>query len=639
MKQLLLHIFLLPCLISHGNPVSSNISDNRISSDSARIAAERFLLDRQCVMSSARTRSIDNKLLPVKVFIDNCHVFNVEGGGFVIVNESSQHEVLGYSDDGYIDINNIPEGLYSLLGTKQRIAKSEISQTISPLISTIWGQNEPFNTFCPNNSATGCVATAMAQVMAYYCWPQLISTAIPAYSSYESLPPISFDWSLFSNKYESYDETGEVARLMLYCGMSVETNYGSTSTASESLIPVALRKYFEYDASVRRVVRSDFTALQWDSLLTRELLAGHPIIYRGVRSTGSSHEFIIDGRDTDGLYHINWGWQGKSNGWFRLPAANPYYTGTGGGTGHDGYSLQQSAIVGIFPDAGGMANESEAKLTVEELNIYMPTLQERAANGHARAKIQCVWANHSEQEKAMYYGIGVYQDGKLVEPIKLGALNFKPGTTVGRRKSGEYADYELSYGIGLTGEVSLIPIYGSGIPIRWKPAEGSDRRRISVQLDETYAQMTVHPNHNLTVTNVDFRPISTDDYGLQHVEVTIQNDGEEYDGRLYLEINDSIVSVNGFILPQNTMTTIDFIYIPSEGIQNYRIGLSQNEQIYPGIISEGISTVHVPTCISPLIQVQGNKASYTLNGIQLNPSLVPSGQNKILIISKGKKHL
>ena len=331
------------------------------------------------------------------------YVFNqgADKGFIIISGDDKACDVLGYADHGHFDAANIPENMQVLLdcyteeiamarandatGTAAQAAKSpatgayEAWQVIAPMLTTSWNQHEPFNLECfttdGSQAVTGCVATAFAQVMYYHKWPRKSTTVIPAYDSYDALPAITFDWAAMKDSYDSSDDLTDksnkaVADLMMYCGHSVLMSYGTSgSAASTSYIPSALINYFGYGNKATEVKRDSYTTDEWNRLIYNELKAGRPVIY-SARSAGSGHSFVCDGFDGYGLFHINWGWGGLSNGYFRLQALNPTSQGTGGSNGTSGYSNSQYAIVGFSPQVIAQEGEEVAGSGITITDFY-----------------------------------------------------------------------------------------------------------------------------------------------------------------------------------------------------------------------------------------------------------------------------
>lgn len=306
------------------------------------------------------------------------YVFNAEGqNGFVIVSADDRTiPVLGYADKGSLEMNKLPvnarrwlEGYaeeIKSLGDDAQASKSPrrvIGAPVAPLLTCQWNQGAPYNLQCPidgeNRCVTGCVATAMAQVIYYHKWPQSATAAIPAYTTSKKglelpeLPATVFKWDLMKDEYQ-YDETGAaadaVAELMRYCGQAVQMDY--TSGESAAYVSAAhLINYFGYSKMAKDVRRYDYTTTEWETMIYKELSNARPVLYSG-NSGSSGHQFVIDGYDDKGLFHVNWGWGGYADGHFVLSVLNPDGRGIGGGTSSNGYTRWQNAIIGVQPDHG-----------------------------------------------------------------------------------------------------------------------------------------------------------------------------------------------------------------------------------------------------------------------------------------------
>ena len=346
------------------------------------------------------------------------YLFNVgQDEGFVIVSGDDRTvPILGYADHGSIDGDNLPEGLSYLLDgyaeqmawldshpEAARAAATTTTRTaISPLIKSKWNQGAPYNNQCPeittdgqtSHTVTGCVATAMAQVMYYHQWPASTTKAIPGYTikpknrngesidvTLNELSVTTFGWDAMTTTYTT-SSTGAgadaVAKLMRYCGQSLRMNYGINSSSSYNVtVGEALTTYFNYDGTTTYVDRAHYTYQQWVGLLYNELASGRPVVLGG-QSAGGGHSFVCDGYDTDDYFHINWGWGGSSDGYYRLSALNPWEQGIGGSSTLDGFSFSQDAIIGIRPydgnapytvltlDAFGLSDGSVSKTFTRE---------------------------------------------------------------------------------------------------------------------------------------------------------------------------------------------------------------------------------------------------------------------------------
>lgn len=337
-----------------------------------------------------------------------------ENKGFAIVSgDDDMPEIVGYADHGTYDANNMPAAMAAFLNNyratieavKQgnasaikniaeakalRSNNTRATTAVSPLLGDIkWNQSEPYNNMCPkyddtNLSATGCVATAMAQVMMYWKYPNELKADIQGYKTSTHELTVAgetkgqkYDWENMLPSYYSgnYNQTqaDAVAKLMLHCGKAVKMNYSMESGAI--VTPDRLAKYFGYDSDLMLdLSRTSFTLAEWTAIIDKELQAKRPILYGG-QTTKSGHQFVCDGSDGNGLYHINWGWGGYQDGYFDITILNPGQGGIGAGNVTDGYNRGCDMIIGIQPD-NGKVDEPLAK-------IPFITVFESDYNGHA----------------------------------------------------------------------------------------------------------------------------------------------------------------------------------------------------------------------------------------------------------------
>ena len=372
-----------------------------ISADQAKQIAARFLANQQ-VQSGAqpliRRASLRPNELATKVVFDAKdqagapYLYAVElanDGGFVLVSGDDRYAgVLGYSDAAF-DEQQMPENMRAWLeqyieemsylnsiNYTPTLRETELSKSaISPLLTSLWGQSSPFNMYCPQDgnksSVTGCVATAMAQLINYHIQnhnaPTAIVEAIEGYTTDTrqfvlqgvaagtALP----NKNLLLDSYPTNDENitdaqkAAVATLCYYCGLSVEMDYrSSSSSASSSVVPYALIHNFGFDATTRMVDRADYSYASWMDLVYAELAVARPVYYRG-SSSGGGHAFIVDGYDGNGLFHVNWGWVGSCNGYFALSVMNSDDDGQiGASASWDGYNIGQQAIIGTQINTG-----------------------------------------------------------------------------------------------------------------------------------------------------------------------------------------------------------------------------------------------------------------------------------------------
>ena len=305
------------------------------------------------------------------------YIFNRgENGGFVVVaGDERVPQVLGYGRTGSFLTGNIPPAMQDWMTEMDReIAYLQShrdvpvhqpvkrADAVRPMLTTQWDQGEPYNNLCPTyndgkvRAVTGCVATATAQIMNYHKWP-LQGTGSHSYRcnvNGSDLTILSADFSQSHYEWDlmldSYDPTSSeescyaVAKLMSDVGISIEMNYGSSSGAQETDVLTALTSYFGYSDRHYLLQRDLFSADEWDQMLMDEISAGRPILYCGFAySQGSlgGHAFVFDGFDTNGYFHVNWGWGGAYDNYFLVSVLAP-------SSGND-FKFGQDAIFGIIP--------------------------------------------------------------------------------------------------------------------------------------------------------------------------------------------------------------------------------------------------------------------------------------------------
>lgn len=384
MKKLVINLLSLVFIMTFS--IYSNAE--QINQSEASAIAQNFLSK---INTSITTQSTNRLTLAytaksVSKPSKNCfYVFN-KGvkDGFIIVaaDDCVLTEVLGYCNSGEYDNNNMPANFKWWIDQYQREIDYAIknglnttstiqpfSTSVSPLLGNIaWDQGDPYNLLCPTltnangeteRTVTGCVATATAQVMRYYKWPAQ-GTGSNSYT-WEAGGKIleadfaksTYDWDNMTETYNSNSTTAEinaVAELMYDCGISCNMEYnlssvgGSAASAYDQVI--GLYNYFKYDIGMEHLTRNYYKLTDWNNIIKNEIDNKRPILYRGTGS-GGGHAFIIDGYNTSGYFHFNWGWGGSSDGYFVTTALNPGELGIGGGAG--GFNYNQGMTIGVQP--------------------------------------------------------------------------------------------------------------------------------------------------------------------------------------------------------------------------------------------------------------------------------------------------
>lgn len=406
--------------------VSMTLFAERVAPDDAALVANNFM--NVASASSAKKAVAPKKMVRKATAEENLFYIyeNANGEGWVIIaGDDALAPVLAYSETGTFRTENMPVNVKSWLGkynkfvrkiedegvvateeaTEQWTAlrrgarKAKGDAVVGPLIDTQWDQDSPYYDLCPgtgtNKAYTGCVATAMAQVMNYWQWPVKGTGS----HSYQPLDPNSetgakskrygvqsadfgsttYDWANMLDKYTSGATSAQktaVATLMFHCGVATEMMYGNDADGGSGTYTVnygdwedpqcaqnAFVTYFGYKSDgLTGYMRDGFmyegvqyykkwSDADWTAMVKEELDKRHPIMYGGAGEEGG-HSFICDGYDDSDYFHFNWGWSGSNDGYYLLSNLVPGSGGAGGG-GYD-FSEDQDVIIGIVPDKKDM---------------------------------------------------------------------------------------------------------------------------------------------------------------------------------------------------------------------------------------------------------------------------------------------
>lgn len=430
---------------------------------------------------------------------------NANSKGFTIVSGDDRlPEIVGYSSQGSYDENNLPEGFVSFMKAYQNLynkvnlgdaealknlaeikawrnkknASAASTSAVAPLLGNIeWDQTSPYNNMCPKYdsvhvAATGCVATAMAQVMAYYKYPKQLKADIPGYVNRWNgipmeIPTITreegiYDWDNMLPKYNkeanaTQQQKDAVAKLMYHCGAAVRMSYGPESGAAVSSSKLA--KYFGYDADLMMdLSRSSFTLDKWMQIIDTELAAGRPVLYGG-QSSENGHQFICDGKDENGLYHINWGWSGNQNAYFDLSILNPEKGGTGSGSAADGFNRYCTMTIGIAPDNGvvdaPLAQIPSISVLYDADYVVITKGTRKSKSDKFEFTQQVTFVNQVKQAFKGFLGLGILQkDGsyKLVSDKKYVSFD-------GKREDGMMSSLDPKLTVNEAFEVGKTPVY------------------------------------------------------------------------------------------------------------------------------------------------------------------------------------
>ena len=320
--------------------------------------------------------------------LDMVNVYGIKGKGVVFISKDDDIEpVLGISDEDF-DVNNMPCGMKWWLNTAnkslERMKAKGITYSANPMaasgrptyfIKTYWNQDKPFNNLCPqiNGSAapTGCIATAMAQIMKHYQYPATSKgTGIYSVTTYKDKNDKegttkwykrelghTYQWTAMLSSYGivSEDENDAVATLMADAGAASQMNYQANGSGTiEWYAAKGFAENFRYDSLAISCLQRDFyTDAEWMEMVRKEMEAKQPVLYCGSDEIEGGHAFLLDGIQEDGKVHVNWGWGKSGDGWFDIDVLRPNITGFTG----EGFNIGQSMVLGFKKQETPSADE------------------------------------------------------------------------------------------------------------------------------------------------------------------------------------------------------------------------------------------------------------------------------------------
>ena len=479
---------------------------------------------------------------------DSYYVFNVgANGGYVIVSGDDRAvPVLGYADRGHFDATQLPESMKAWLsmydneitGLAADFGKAapqqstgSVKNNISVLLKSTWGQDAPYCDLAPDNMPSGCVATALGQILRYHKWPTATTAEIPAYknsgTTYDALPIASFNWDIMADNYDNYydkDSRAAVALLMQYLGHAVQMQYTPTGSGTyDDFVPYALATYFDYPEA-RLKSRKDYSLSEWEDVVYNELAASGPVFYTAQANGLEGHAFVCDGYEGDGYFHFNWGWYGDSNGYFKLSALD-----VSQGFALNRLNWNHDIVTGIHRPSTTPADGEPLHLIVRGLSTDDTKQYTRrsATDEYGPMEIFDMRKAALSKQTDMEFTLGVFQNGKLVEPLtdyietQEGALNSSFTRTRKVRFGSMLPD----------GDYELRAISREKGTEEWQTDSWSDLHHIAFNItNKCLTPKTYVDGRQLEVHSVAYAG-KRDGRSIYTLDIT--NNGRQYDGSLF----------------------------------------------------------------------------------------------------------
>lgn len=522
------------------------------------------------------------------------YIFSRSAGGYVIVSaDDVATPLLGYSNEGSFSKESMPEAMkWWLDGISNMIAEASSSglthsqatlgtslnrPAIPPYCTAKWDQGAPFNNLCPvidgYRCPTGCVATAMSQILYSMKYPETTCGVADYYLGETrmtmDLEGMSLDWDKMQDSYGSnytQESADAVAVLMKACGYSTAMGYSaSTSGTLVGRISPALRNHFRIDVNCRVVARLPYTTQEWEEIVYNNLRDCGPMIYNGQSNLGG-HSFVCDGYDGNGYFHFNWGWSGNSNGYFLLGALGPEVQGYGGFAG--GFNFDQQIVAGIQRPTG------DAKIEYPDQLAQSGSTTAVVSNGTLRFNVTDNsgkgWSNMTDHD--FYMCIGA-----LFEPLYEGAAD-------ALIQRGKYATLDVlhlapSYYFSNNPMRIVVPLPDElpdgdykVTPVTW-PSEGDSSQYSDILCppgEVNYVLLHVKDNE-FTVSNVDPKLIEYSD-----LEVVTDIVSRKSAKLRFTATNNSDQSLSQCIAPVITTKGYLFKYVGTTTIVNLEPGESKD---------------------------------------------------------------
>ena len=476
-----LHLFAEHVSADKASQVGMNFMKQKYTFITTR--GEAVKMYKSVELTQVTRRSVDNQ---------HFYVFNLnDNQGWVLVADDDRSiPILGYSKSGeFVTENlsaNIEDWLTGISSEIQYIIDNDIvadekttslwkelfsgvstefinrdEKVVNPLVQTRWNQAPYYNDHCPydnqygERTVTGCVATAMAQVLKYWNYPE-VGSGSHSYSTssygtlYANFGGTQYAWNNMPNRVTSPNNA--VATLMYHCGVSVDMSYGvaetggsgayviSSYTNSENCAEFAFKNYFGYKSSAHGEMKDNTSDSQWKNMLRADLNASRPLVYAGFGNGG--HCFVCDGYDNSDMFHFNWGWDGQNDGFYSLSALNPGSGGAGGGL--YSFTNNQQAIFGLEPTQSGGGGGGGSS-TNADLRLYSELSVENQIWFGSDITVTASVGNWGETAFSGSFCAAAFDaDGNFIDFIDTKSVNLQGGF---------YNDYEFT----TTGNIVFVP--------------------------------------------------------------------------------------------------------------------------------------------------------------------------------------
>ena len=568
MKRLL---FVIACL-----SLAVSVLADPVTASQARQKASQFLNKRVAKRARAKAPAANALKLMAAGKDNSYYIFNAgDDGGYVVVSgEDATEEILGYSDTGSINPDNMPCGMRMLLDnyTRQivflrgRQSRKESKATrvprqafhLDPSSLARFGQRAPYNNECPgywfddfptiyNHCPSGCIATAMAQLMYSHKWPQSTTNTISAYKSekhgYQSDPVEKgtiIDWFNILQRYNdgrivNEENENAIANLMKYCGASVRMDYDrDESGAREITAAYALKHFFGYSDDLK-VIWCSNSSESWTDRMCQELQKGYPVFYFGQNQKGDGHAFMLEGYDEDGFFDINLGHEKAGKPDNENICRLRLFVKDGIESEAIEYNDPMGAIVNVTPRTDGVTPTVPLCITSADSRSEGKSLYWRSTETNRIENVEISWDcyNLMPVDQSLF-DVGIVLANRhyeqLGDVIPLGTFNI-PFSLISKPLS---ISFSLNQDMGNDYYYFYLVSKESGTS-EWIRCDNYE-----VNFHDAWScngflavRSTEKDQSQLTVSNLDFASTGTYRVGIAtDVSYTIANNGGDYDGAI-----------------------------------------------------------------------------------------------------------
>lgn len=378
------------------------------------------------------------------------------------------------------------------------------AQTVDPMVRAKYHQSAPYNNSCPDGTVTGCGPLAIAQILNMYKLPAhgygMVSYTSGGYNITANLGNMTFDWDNILDEYRSgaYSDTQAkaVADLIYACGAAMYATYGtSTSIGNYARMLYGLQHYLHFSVESRYLRRTFYSTAEWIEMLNSQLRGGHPVFYRGTwffNNSRSDHMFVIDGIDSHGAYHVNFGHGGSGDKFADINVINQ--SGTHPGGRGVCYNASQAMVINCYPTPD--YEDYPLQRCVSEEYIILNndmTVNNATVSLGETFTLSCRLRNYSAEKATINYGWALVKDGRFIDIVGQRTYGLSAGNQFAATRH-----LNVSLPRNLSDGIYKLELYSkSDLEPEWAKVWACAPTDVDVSVNNGSAVITVPDNHQL----------------------------------------------------------------------------------------------------------------------------------------------